>query len=168
MLIYEKKVDGTRKLFGTKGSAPSANDEEVKVNGETFDFVAGKYFYMPPGGIKDNSGNEVVVSLDGEQIIPPAWADAGEASTDYDEYDEVWEDESPAGPSDNDERLKEYTEQELTAMTKATILEIAGFLGYSTVTADLTKAAMITAFLAEQAEDTRPIASDDEESGLNQ
>lgn len=159
MLIYEKKDGSTRKLYGTKAAVPSDSDKEVLVNDATFDFVGGKYFYMPPGGIKDNSGNEVVVSLDGEQIIPPVWSDMGAVDPDYDtigELVEVDDNDTPDDTSDDKDVLKKvWTKSELEAETKATIAEMAKLLGYTTVDITDTKSAMITAFLTEQAADPR-------------
>ena len=158
MLIYEGKKDGgTRALFGTKEAVPNPDhDKEVLVNDEPFDFAPGKYFYMPPGGIKDNNGNEVVVSLDGEQIIPPVWSDMGTVDTDYDELDEltklVDENEPTTDTTDDDTVYIDpvWTEELLQAETKATIAEMAKLLGYEGVDITDTKSAMITAFLTAQ------------------
>lgn len=154
MLIYEKKVDGTRKLFGTKDTAPADTDKEVLVNDDTFDFAPGKYFYMPPGGIKDSEGDEVVVTLDGEQIIPPTWADAGEVNEDYDTVEELVDDNDTSDASD-DELLKVWTENELKAETKATIAKMAELLGYTEIDMSMSKSAMIEAFLTAQDSDPR-------------
>lgn len=67
MLIYEKKVNNKRKLYGTLGSAPSAKDEDVTGD---FDFV-GPYKYKAPGGFMDKDGKEIVIKIKGKQIIPP-------------------------------------------------------------------------------------------------
>lgn len=155
MLIYEKKVDSARKLFGTKDTAPADTDKEVLVNGDTFDFAPGKYFYMPPGGIKDNEGNEVVVTLDGEQIIPPTWADAGEVNEAYDTIEELVDDNDTADDATDDELLKVWTENELKAETKATIAKMAELLGYTGIDMSMSKSAMIEAFLAAQDSDPR-------------
>lgn len=157
MLIYEKKDGETRKLFGTKAANPSANDNEVLVNGASFDFEKDKYFYMPPGGIMTKSGEEVTVTLNGEPIIP-----APDAA--YDEIDELVDDNDTSDESD-DEIIKVFTEDELKAMTKATIFEMASLLGYSSVEMSMSKSEMISAFLTAQAADTRnpEKASDNEQ-----
>lgn len=147
MLIYEKKDGETRKLFGTKAANPSANDSEVLVNGASFDFEKNKYFYMPPGGIMTKNGEEVTVTLNGEPIIP-----APDAA--YDEIDELIDDNDTSDESD-DEIIKVFTEDELKAMTKATIFEMASLLGYSSVEMSMSKAEMISAFLIAQEADTR-------------
>ena len=159
MLIYEAVVGGTRKLLGTDGAPNPSTDTEVLVNDATFDFTAGKYFYMAPGGIKDSSGNEVIVSWKGEQIIPPIWADAGEVDEDYDTIEELVEvddNDTPDDTSDDkDVLIKVWTKDELEAETKATIAEMAELLGYTTVDIADTKSTMVTNFLAEQATDPR-------------
>lgn len=147
MLIYEKKDGETRKLFGTKATKPSANDSEVLVNGATFDFEKNKYFYMPPGGIMTKNGEEVTVTLNGESIIP-----APDAA--YDEIDELIDDKGTSDKAD-DKLIKVFTEDELKAMTKATIFEMASLLGYSSVEMSMSKAEMISAFLTAQGADTR-------------
>lgn len=166
MLIYEgKKGNGTRALFGTKNAVPDLGvDDEVLVNDETFDFTPGKYFYMPPGGIKDNLGNEVIVSLDGEQIIPPVWSDMGAVDPDYDtigELVEVDDNDTPDDTSDDRDVLKKvWKKSELEAETKATIAEMADLLGYDGIDVSMTKSAMIDAFLEAQDADPRKPSDD--------
>lgn len=156
MLIYEKKDGETRKLFGTKATKPSANDSEVLVNGATFDFEKNKYFYMPPGGIMTKTGEEVTVTLNGESIIP-----APDAA--YDEIDELIDDKGTSDKAD-DKLIKVFTEDELKAMTKATIFEMASLLEYSSVEMSMSKAEMISAFLTAQGADTRkPNASSNQQ-----
>ena len=158
MLIYEKKDGETRKLFGTKDANPSANDNEVLVNGVSFDFEKDKYFYMPPGGIMTKNGEEVTVTLNGESIIP-----APDAA--YDEIDELVDDKGTSDTTD-DELIKVFTKDELKAMTKATIFEMASLLEYSSVEMGMSKTEMISAFLAAQEADTRkPDANSNDNSG---
>ena len=147
MLIYEKVVSGVRKLFGTQGTAPAENDSEVLVDGATFDFAPGKYFYKAPGGIMTKDGEEVSVTLNGTPIIPAS-------DTAYDEIEELIDDKGTADTSD-DKLKKEFTEDELKEMTKSTIFEMAQLLGYSGVEMSMTKTAMIEAFLTAQSSDTR-------------
>ena len=52
-----------------------------------------------------------------------------------------------AADSDSDGR---FNEEELNALTKAQIAELAAELGYSGISTSMTKAGMITAFLAAQ------------------
>ena len=157
MLIYEKREDGSRKLMGTMGTAPSADDKELEVSPE-FDFD-GKYFYKAPGGIQTADGTEVIVSIDGEQIIPPTWSDAGEVNEDYDTIEELVEvddNDTPDDTSDDkDVLIKVWTEDELEAETKATIAEMAELLGYDGIDTSMTKSAMIEAFLDAQEDDPR-------------
>lgn len=155
MLIYEAVVGGTRKLLGTDGAPNPSTDTEVLVNDATFDFTAGKYFYMAPGGIKDSSGNEVVVSWKGEQIIPPTWADAGEVDEDYDEPDELIDDNDTPDDDSDDKLIKVWTKDELEAETKATIAQMAEVLGYDGIDTSMSKSAMIEAFLDAQDDDPR-------------
>lgn len=53
----------------------------------------------------------------------------------------------PAGSSSGS---KKYSEAELSAMTKAQISDLAAGLGYGGIQTTMTKAAMISAFLAAQ------------------
>lgn len=168
MLIYEKKDGETRKLFGTKEPVPSPSDNEVLVNGQTFDFQPGKYFYKAPGGIMDAEGQDVSVTLNGEQIIPQGVVntpvvddnDTSEDAEDVvdetkDELSELVDDnDTPDDPSD-DKLLKSYTEEELNAMTKATILKMAEELGYTSIVSSMSKAEVVAAFLDAQTKDSR-------------
>lgn len=156
MLIYEKKDNGVRKLFGTLGTAPSVSDNELTVEPNAFDF-AGPYYYKAPGGIKDASGNDVTVSIDGTQIIPPVTSDMGEVDTNYDELDELTklvdenDPETPDDTSDDTTYIDPvWTEQTLQAETKASILKMANLLGYEGLDSSMSKSAMITAFLTAQ------------------
>jgi hypothetical protein len=160
MLIYEKKDDGVRKLFGTLGTAPSDSDNEVTVEPEDFDFK-GPYYYKAPGGIKDAEGNELTVSIEGTQIIPPVNVSAGEVNEDYDTVEElvdVDDNDTPDDTSDDVETLaKVWTEEELEAETKATIAEMAKLLGYEGIDVSMSKSAMIEAFLDAQEDDPRNV-----------
>lgn len=153
MLIYEKREDGSRKLMGTMDSAPSADDQELEVTPE-FDFN-GSYFYKAPGGIQTDDGTDVIVSIDGEQIIPPTWSDAGEVNEDYDESEELINDNDTPDDDSDDTLIKVWTEEELEAETKATIAQMASVLGYEGIDTSMTKSAMIEAFLSEQTADPR-------------
>lgn len=161
MLIYEgKKQNGTRALFGTENAIPNiGHDDEVLVNDDTFDFAPGKYFYKAPGGIQDDKGNEVVVSLDGKQIIPPTWTDAGEVDEDYDEPEELIDDNETPDDDSDDELIKVWTEEELMAETKATIAQMAEILGYDGIDVSMSKTAMVEAFLEAQEADTRKLSN---------
>ena len=152
MLIYEKKDGSTRKLYGTMGTAPSANDSELSVT-PAFDFV-GPYFYKAPGGIMTANGTEVTVAIGNTQIIPPVEADLGEIDTTKDEFVELVDDKGTTDTSD-DVLKKVYTKDELNAMTKATIIQMASVLGYTGIDATMTKAAIVNAFLTAQDADTR-------------
>lgn len=69
MLIYEKKVEGERHIYGTFGTVPS--DEDNRLEYEGFEpSISGSYFDDGKGGIKDAEGNELTVLLDGEVIVP--------------------------------------------------------------------------------------------------
>lgn len=156
MLIYEKRDGSTRKLYGTLGTAPSAGDNELTVEPNDFNF-AGPYYYKAPGGIKDASGNEVTVSIDGTQIIPPANLDMGAVDTNYDELSELTklvDENEPATPDDTSDDTTYidpvWTEETLQAETKASILKMADLLGYEGLDSSMSKSAMITAFLTAQ------------------
>lgn len=155
MLIYEKKVDGVRKLYATMGTAPSDNDNELEVS-PAFNF-SGKYFYKAPGGIKDASGNDVTIAIDGTQIIPPTWADIGEINEDYDTVEELTklvDENTPETPDDTSDDTTYidpvWTADTLNAETKATIIKMAQELEYTGIDSSMSKAAIITAFLAAQ------------------
>ena len=163
MLIYEKKDDGVRKLFGTLGTAPSDSDNEVTVEPNAFDF-AGPYYYKAPGGIKDAEGNELTVSIEGTQIIPPINVSAGEVNEDYDTVEELvdvtTDDKGPEDTSDDEEvepLAKVWTEEELEAETKATIDEMEKIIGYEGIDVSMSTSAMIEAFLDAQEDDTRKL-----------
>lgn len=149
MLIYEKVVGGVRKLFGTLGTAPSDADNELSVT-PAFDFD-GKYFYKAPGGIMTADGTEVTVKIGGETIIPPQTI----VDTKLDEYEELVDDKGTPEDTTDDELRKVYTQEELEAMTKATIAQMAEVLGYTGIDMTMTKTEMITAFLAAQTADGR-------------
>lgn len=148
MLIYEKVVGGVRKLFGTLGTAPSDADNELSIT-PAFDFD-GKYFYKAPGGIMTADGTEVTVKIGGETIIPPQTI----VDTKLDEYEELVDDKGTEDTTD-DKLRKVYTQNELEAMTKATIAQMATVLGYTGIDMTMTKTEMITAFLAAQTADDR-------------
>ena len=149
MLVYEKKVSNTRKLFGTKGVAPSNDDNEILVNGESFDFVGGKYFYKAPGGIQDSQGNDVTVTLEDEILLPRGAEEI--IDEDYDTFEELVDDNDTT----DDTLIKTWTEEELLAETKATIAKMAELLGYTGIDTSMSKADMVAAFLEAQEADTR-------------
>ena len=149
MLIYEKVIGGVRKLFGTLGTAPSDADNELSVT-PAFDFD-GKYFYKAPGGIMTADGTEVTVKIAGETIIPPQTI----VDTKLDEYEELIDDKGTPEDTTDDKLRKVYTQEELEAMTKATIVQMAEVLGYASIDMTMTKTEMITAFLAAQTADDR-------------
>ncbi len=149
MLVYEKKVSNTRKLFGTKGVAPSNDDNEILVNGESFDFVGGKYFYKAPGGIQDSQGNDVTVTLEDEILLPRGAEEI--IDEDYDTVEELVDDNDTT----DDTLIKTWTEEELLAETKATIAKMAELLGYTGIDTSMSKADMVAAFLEAQEADTR-------------
>lgn len=162
MLIYETIKDGVRKLKGTLGNVPDLqNDSDVEVSPK-FDF-AGPYFYKAPGGVMDAEGNELTFSVDGKQIIPPTWADAGEVDENYDESEELINDNETPDDDSDDKLIKVWTEEELTAETKATIAQMASILDYDGIDISMSKSAMIEAFLEAQAADTRKPVSNTED-----
>lgn len=153
MLVYEKKVSNTRKLFGTKGVAPSNDDKEILVNGESFDFVGGKYFYKAPGGIQDSQGNDVTVTLDDEILLPRGAEEI--VDEDYDTVEELVDDNNTTDDDTDDTLKKVWTEEELLAETKATIAKMAELLGYTGIDTSMSKADMVAAFLEAQEADNR-------------
>lgn len=74
MLVYEKKVDGVRHLFGTMGTIPSNEDSQLTYVDENDDPVtvslSDSYFDAGHGGIKNSEGTEINVILDDTVIIP--------------------------------------------------------------------------------------------------
>lgn len=69
MLIYEKKDEGERHLYGTFGTIPS--DEDSRLEYEGFEpSLSEAYFDDGKGGIKNIEGDELKVLLDGIQIVP--------------------------------------------------------------------------------------------------
>lgn len=74
MLVYEKKVDDTRHLFGTMGTIPSAGDSQLSYVDNNDDPVtvslSGSYFDDGHGGIKTADGTSINVILDDTVIIP--------------------------------------------------------------------------------------------------
>ena len=77
MLIYEKKVEGQRKIFGTLGNIPSTEDEALVYtteDGTEIDDLTLNEQYVDSGNggiirVKDNT--EVYVSLGDTVIVPP-------------------------------------------------------------------------------------------------
>lgn len=80
MLIYEKKVEGERHLFGTMGTIPSNEDSQLSYVDNNDDPVevslSNSYFDDGHGGIKDAEGTQINVMLGDVVIIPKG----GEAS----------------------------------------------------------------------------------------
>lgn len=77
MLVYEKKVEGARKIFGTMGNIPSALDEQLAYTDDKGTAIQDltlteSYLDSGKGGIiraADNS--EIFVSLGDTVIVPP-------------------------------------------------------------------------------------------------
>lgn len=67
MLLYEKKVEDIKGVYGTLGQIPSAGDEFL-IKSEELRYK--KWFNDGNGGIKDAEGKEIIVAVDGEVIIP--------------------------------------------------------------------------------------------------
>lgn len=75
MLVYEKKVEDKRELFGTLGNVPSEDDEQLTykdAQGDEIEIVEGdKYFDDTHGGIvRESDGKEVAVFIGEVCIIP--------------------------------------------------------------------------------------------------
>lgn len=74
MLIYEKKVDDARHLFGTMGTIPDVSDSQLSYVDENDAPVtvslSDSYFDDGHGGIKMSDGTKVIVTLDDTVIIP--------------------------------------------------------------------------------------------------
>lgn len=86
MLIYEKVVDSVRRLFGTLGSIPSADDSPIIYkNGDNTEIdppsLNDTYLDDGHGGIIRKSDNEEIkVFIDTTQIIPPKSSGGGEGT----------------------------------------------------------------------------------------
>lgn len=75
MLIYEKKVEGVRHLFGTLGNVPSESDKQLTYTDEDGDVVTdltvlSQLLDDGHGGIKTKTGGKILVWLDDLNIIP--------------------------------------------------------------------------------------------------
>ena len=75
MLIYEKKVEGVRHLFGTEGHIPSDSDHQLSYLDSTGTAVTGltvdsQLLDDGHGGIKTKDGEEILVWLEDTNIIP--------------------------------------------------------------------------------------------------
>ena len=74
MLVYEKKVEGERHLFGTMGTIPSNEDSQLSYVDDNDDPVtvslSDSYFDDGHGGIKTSDGTSVNVILNDTVIIP--------------------------------------------------------------------------------------------------
>lgn len=71
MLLYEKKVDDERHIFGTiDRTVPSEDDERIEVVASGEPSLNDKFFNDGHGGIVDADGNKVIIKIDGVQIIP--------------------------------------------------------------------------------------------------
>ena len=75
MLVYEKKVEGTRHLFGTLGSVPSGDDVQLSYLNDNKEAVevslSDSYFDAGHGKIKNSEGTIINVAI-GDTIIIPA------------------------------------------------------------------------------------------------
>lgn len=74
MLVYEKKVDDKRHLFGTMGTIPSNEDSQLSYVDNNDDPVevslSNSYFDDGHGGIKNAEGTQINVMLGDVVIIP--------------------------------------------------------------------------------------------------
>ena len=136
MKIFEQRQeDGSRKLMGTLTTIADATEVVLKTKDgteSTFDFTK-QYHYVAPGSFAKNGTTDALgMYIEETRVVPPANIE--------------FEDED----SDADTEPKKYTEEELNAMTKQEIADLATSLGYEGVTTTLNKEQMIEAFLAEQ------------------
>ena len=81
MLIYEKKVEGERHLFGTLESVPADTDEQLTYEGTAS--LDRKYFDDGHGGIIDEDREALRVRI-GEVYVIPKDYDAEDAELSYD------------------------------------------------------------------------------------
>ena len=71
MLLYEKKVEDERHIFGTLDrTVPSEDDERIEVVAPGEPSLNDKFYNDGHGGIVDANGNKVIIKIDGVQIIP--------------------------------------------------------------------------------------------------
>ena len=87
MLVYEKKVDDVRHLFGTLEAVPSDDDVQLTYEGAEVSLNK-KYFDDKHGGIIDEDGNSIKVKIGDTYIIP-----AGYESEEDEDEDEQPQDE---------------------------------------------------------------------------
>ena len=67
MLLYEKKVEDVKGVYGTLGAIPG-EDDELLIESEELRYK--KWFNGGHGDIVDADGNEIFVVVDGEVIVP--------------------------------------------------------------------------------------------------
>ena len=71
MLIYAKKVDDERHIYGTLTSTvPSDDDSRIEVVASGEPTLNDKFYNDGKGGIKDADGNSVIIKIDGVQVVP--------------------------------------------------------------------------------------------------
>ena len=71
MLLYEKKVEDERHIFGTLDrTVPSEEDERIEVVAPGEPSLNDKFYNDGHGGIVDANGNKVIIKIDGVQIVP--------------------------------------------------------------------------------------------------
>ena len=71
MLIYEKKVDGVRHLYGTEGNIPSVSDQQLAYKdntGATVDVSDMTYFYNKDNAIFGNSSTNQIPAADDKKV----------------------------------------------------------------------------------------------------
>lgn len=91
MLLYEKKVENERHIFGTFETVPSEDDSQLQYVADGEPSLNKPYFNDGHGGIKDENGNPVIVKLDGIQIIPKEGEDPSIVVVDPDDPNSIRE-----------------------------------------------------------------------------
>ena len=77
MLIYEKKVEEVKGVYGTAKNVIPSDADELLIESEELRYK--KWFNDGKGGIVDADGKEIVVVVDGEVIIPKGGKNPHEA-----------------------------------------------------------------------------------------
>ena len=70
MLLYEKRNDEGRHIYGTLTTVPSEEDNRIEVVAAGEPTLEDKFYNDGHGGIKDANGNSIIIKIDGVQVVP--------------------------------------------------------------------------------------------------
>lgn len=145
MLLYEKKLEGERHIYGTLGTVPSDEDERVLFYNNDSEVVEpsldGKYYNDGKGGIIDENGNALNAAVDGEVVIPQGDAEDKpeppsedyEAEIEDEEFESFKDAMAAAVDGDIVKLLKNIEVSDSIKVDKNIILDMGGHsINYST------------------------------------